>query len=126
MVERESVKTNFSLLGGLGLALLGTTCCALPILLVTLGMGSAVASLVSALPWLATLSEYKAFTFSATALILAYCFLRLRQVDYCELADQRRLKWQRALLLTSTGIFLVSVFAAYALLPLTLWWDNSL
>ena len=126
MVDRESVKTNFSLLGGLGLALLGTTCCALPILLVTLGMGSAVASLVSALPWLATLSEYKAFTFSATALILAYCFLRLRQVDYCELADQRRLKWQRALLLTSTGIFLVSVFAAYALLPLTLWWDNSL
>ena len=125
MVDREYVKTNSSLLGGLGLALLGTTCCALPILLVSIGMGSVVASLVSALPWLATLSEYKEFTFSATALILVYCFFRLRRVVYCELADQRRLKWQRGLLLTSTCLFMVSVFAAYALLPLTLWWENA-
>jgi len=52
----ENIKTNSSLLGGFGLALLGTTCCALPIALVSLGMGGAVASMMSAVPMLAWLS----------------------------------------------------------------------
>ena len=39
MINRDKLATNASLLGGLGLALIGTTC-ALPILLVTLGMGA--------------------------------------------------------------------------------------
>lgn len=120
------MKTNTSLLGGFGLALVGTTCCALPILLVTLGMGSAVASLVSTLPWLVTLSKYKAVTFTITALILAYSFLRLRNMDSCEIVDQRRLKRQRALLWASTVIVIVSVFTAYALLPFTLWLESTL
>lgn len=119
------MKTNTSLLGGFGLALVGTTCCALPILLVAMGMGIA-ASMVAAMPWLAALSKYKAITFSITAIILAYAFFRLRNVAYCELADQRRLKWQRALLWSSTGILVVSVFTAYALLPLTLWREGTL
>ncbi len=125
MISREEVKTNSSLYGGFGLVLLSTTCCALPIVLVTLGMGSTVASLISALPWLVVISEYKLVTFTITAVILGYCFLRLHQVDYCELVDQRRLQWQRVLLWTSTGLFVASVFAAYALLPVTLWWQGS-
>ena len=119
------MKTDSSLFGAIGLALVSTTCCALPIVLVTLGMGSAVASLVSTLPWVVVLSEYKFVTFITTAGILGYCFLRLHHVDYCELVDRRRLHWQRILLWTSTGLFLMSVFAAYALLPLTLWWEAS-
>lgn len=59
-MKRENLSTNTSLASGFGLALLGTTCCALPIVLVTLGMGSVVASVVSALPVLAWLSQYKA------------------------------------------------------------------
>ena len=59
MLNRDKLTTNASLLGGFGLALIGTTCCALPILLVALGMGSAVAAMVSALPWLVTVSQYK-------------------------------------------------------------------
>lgn len=124
-MDKEEIKISTSILSGFSFALVGTTCCTLPILLLTLGMGGAVASLVSTLPWLVTLSRYKAITFTVTMLVLAYGYLRLRNADYCEQAAQRRLKWQRALLWTSTGLFVVSVFMAYALLPLVLWWESS-
>ena len=93
----ENIKTNSSLLGGFGLTLLGTTCCALPVALVSLGMGGVVASMVSAVPMLAWLSKYKALTFSLTALVLAYGGWRLRgvsQSSQCSLEDGKRLKWQ--------------------------------
>jgi len=118
------MKTNASLFSGFGLAIVGTTCCALPITLVALGMGSAVASLVSAVPWIATLSEYKAITFSLTGVILAYCFWRLNRATTCEMNDKHRLRWQRVLLWSSTFIYCISIFAAYALLPLTLWFNS--
>ena len=119
--------TNTSLASGLGLALLGTTCCALPIILVTAGMGSVVASVVSMLPWLAWLSQYKAITFSITALVLTYSWWRLRrtgQSAQCVIEDGKRLKWQRRVLGISTAIFIAAVFAAYALLPITLWLES--
>ena len=71
-VEMTDGKTTTSLIGGAGLALLGSTCCALPIALVALGMGGAVASMMSVAPWLITLSEYKLVTFTATGLIVGY------------------------------------------------------
>lgn len=120
-MNMENVKTNVSLAGGLGLALLGTTCCALPIVLVALGMGSVMASLVSALPWLGPLSQYKGITFAATALVLAYSGWRLhraRRADHCSVNDGRRLKWQKRLFGISIVIFLIALFAAYALVPI--------
>ena len=121
----ERIKTNSSIASSAGLALLGTTCCALPIALVALGMGSTVASLVSALPWLATLSEYKAITFVLTALVLGYSWLQVRRVKACDIQDARRLKIQSLTLKISTGIFIIALFASYALLPITLWLGNS-
>lgn len=120
----ERVKTNTSLLSSFGLALIGTTCCALPIVLVTLGMGSMVASAVSVLPWMVWLSQYKAITFSVTALLLVYSGWRLRQINLsarCSIEDGKRLKWQKRLLSVSAVIFVTAVFAAYALLPIMLW-----
>ena len=124
-MDMENVKTNSSLLGGFGLALLGTTCCALPIALVSLGMGGVVASLVATLPWLAWLSQYKAITFFITALVLAYSWWRLHRTGHCDLTSARLLKWQRRILAANSLIFIVSVFAAYALLPIALWLDNA-
>jgi len=98
----------------------------LPITLVSLGMGSVVASLVSALPWLAWLSQYKAMTFSVTAAVLAYswwCLRRTNQTAQCSVQDGKRLKWQKRLLGVSTLIFVMGVFTAYTLLPITLWLD---
>lgn len=45
-------------------------CCALPILLVSIGMGAVVASLATNVPFLITLSQYKGWTFTITAFIL--------------------------------------------------------
>ena len=53
-------------------AVLGTLiCCALPILLVALGAGSVVASLVSAAPWLVALSRSKDWVFLVAGALLA-------------------------------------------------------
>ena len=114
---------RLSTLSALGLTLVGTTCCALPLTLVALGAGGAMASLASAAPWLAGLSAHKAWIFAATALCLGYAAYRLRQVEQCDVADARRLRWQQRVLGVSAGLFALSVFAAYALLPLTLWFE---
>ncbi len=45
-------------------------CCALPAMLVALGMGAVMAGLVSTLPWLTVLSEYKIYTFSIAIVLL--------------------------------------------------------
>lgn len=126
-MDMKNVKTNTSLAGGFGLALLGTTCCALPIVLVTLGMGSAVASVVSVLPVLAWLSHYKASTFSVTGVVLVYSWWRLRQTGQsgpCTIEDGKRLKWQKRVMGLNTAIFVAALFASYALLPITLWLEN--
>ena len=121
----RDAKTNTSVLSGLGLVLVGTTCCALPILLVTLGAGGAMASLVSTLPWLAPLSKYKAVVFGLTALALGYAWWRVHRVTQCDIADARQLRWQRRILWVSTGLLAVSVFAAYAALPIARWLDRT-
>jgi hypothetical protein len=45
-------------------------CCALPALLVTVGAGAALGSLVSAVPQLVWISEHKAWVFGAAGLML--------------------------------------------------------
>lgn len=115
--------TNATLIGALGLALLGTTCCALPALLVALGFGGAVVSMVSTFPWLKPLSQCKEITFLLTGLALGFCFWRLQGVRSCELNHQPSVTWQKPILWFSTTIFVASLFVAYALLPLTKWWE---
>jgi hypothetical protein len=97
------------------------TCCALPATLVALGAGGAVASLASAAPWLVWLSQYKAWTFGLTAGVLALSWWQASRADACDVADAARLRRQRRMLGGATGLLGVSVFAAYALLPLTSW-----
>ncbi|WP_199555879.1 hypothetical protein [Sandaracinobacteroides hominis] len=47
-------------------------CCALPALLVTLGLGASLAGLVSAAPWLVALSKYKIWLFAGSGLMLLF------------------------------------------------------
>jgi len=103
-------------------------CCALPILLVTLGMGATVAVWVSAAPWLVTLSHYKAWMFalSGTALLAAgfllyrpgrTCPTDARLARLCAVAD----RWNRRVLGLAGVLWIVGAFAAYLLLPLRRW-----
>jgi len=58
-------------------------CCALPILLITLGLGSVVAAVTSHYPLLITLSEYEGWMFGISAILLGLSvwFIWGRQVQ---------------------------------------------
>ena len=45
-------------------------CCALPALLVTLGMGAALAGFISVAPWITVFSKYKIFIFVGAGILL--------------------------------------------------------
>ncbi len=100
-------------------------CCALPILLVTLGLGAAVAAATSAVPFLITLSQHKGWIFAVSgALLAASGFLMYRPGRSCP-ADpvlgalcRRAERWNRHLFWASAVIWLIGFFAAYLALPL--------
>jgi mercuric ion transport protein len=126
--KASSPSAGTSVISAVSLTLLGTTCCALPIALVALGAGGAVASMASTLPWLVALSEYKLATFAFTAAALGYSWWQVRRLGdaaSCSISDARRLRVQNWILRGATGIFAFSLFAAYGLLALVMWFDNS-
>jgi mercuric ion transport protein len=102
---------------------LGTLiCCAIPILLVTLGMGAAVASMVSAAPWLVGLSMYKGWVFVVSGLMIALSVWAIyRPGRVCpadpELAAAcaRADKWNRRFTWFSAGLWAIGFFAAFLL-----------
>lgn len=105
-------------------------CCALPILLVTLGLGATVAAWVRAAPWLVTLSHYKGWMFVLSAAgLLGAAFLLYRPgrtcpadprlARLCALAD----RWNRRVLTLAGVLWVLGAFAAYLLLPLRQWLD---
>lgn len=114
----------FSLFGSLGTLL----CCALPSLLVLAGLGTTVASLLSALPWLVTLSHHKFLTFSASGLLISASFfntywlvprLRLRACspeNPASCASASRLS--RIILWLAAALYAAGFFAAFLLGPI--------
>lgn len=104
-------------------------CCALPSVLVLLGMGTAVASLLSAAPWLVSLSRHKVWTFSIAGVLIALSFLmtyviapRLQQGEVCDADDPTTCgevsKLSRAILWGSAVVWSCGFFVAYLLGPI--------
>ncbi|HSC47476.1 MAG TPA: hypothetical protein VLG68_05275 [Gammaproteobacteria bacterium] len=100
-------------------------CCALPLLLVSLGLGAGVVYLTNALPWLVVLSHYKVWTFIISGLfLLLTAWVIYRPGRSCpadpELARlcMKSDRWNRVVLWLTVGIYGVGVFAAYLWLPL--------
>ncbi|MBL4888865.1 MAG: hypothetical protein JKX97_02450 [Candidatus Lindowbacteria bacterium] len=120
----SDIRTNTSVVSSVSMAVIGTTCCALPLVLIALGMGGAMASLVSSVPWLIELSTYKEITFTLTAMVLGYSWWQIRRVTQCDVVDAKRLKWQRYAMWFATGMFVFSVFAAYATVPISTWLEK--
>ena len=126
----ENNLTGQSRLGWLALfASTGTlVCCALPILLVTLGFGSVVAALTFRYPLLVTLSEYEGWMFglSAILLLLTAWFICGRQT-HCpaEPALAARCVRTRSInqwvLLGAVIIWSIGFTARFLLLPLRNW-----
>jgi mercuric ion transport protein len=123
-VKHSAVLSYFSLFTSLSTLL----CCALPSLLVLFGLGASVASTLSFLPWLVTLSRHKQWTFAISGGLIALSFLNTYYIaprvraqecspdDPSACADASKVR--RILLWVSAGIYFVGFFVAYALGPI--------
>lgn len=122
--RRSAVLSYFSLFTSLSTLL----CCALPSLLVLFGLGASVASTLSFLPWLVTLSRHKQWTFSISGGLIALSFLNMYYIaprfraqecgpdDPSACADASKLS--TILLWVSAGIYLAGFFVSYVLGPI--------
>ena len=97
-------------------------CCAIPIVLVTLGLGATVASMASAAPWLITLSQYKGWMFAVSGVLIGLSYWAVHRpgrvcptdpelAAACESAD----RWNQRFLWVSGGMWCVGFVAAYGL-----------
>lgn len=104
-------------------------CCALPSVLVLLGLGTTVASFLSAAPWLVSLSRHKIWTFSIAGTLIAASFVmtyvvapRLREGEVCVADDPTTCgevsKLSRNILWGSALIWSGGFFVAYLLGPI--------
>ncbi|MGE0465283.1 MAG: hypothetical protein AB7P44_02410 [Steroidobacteraceae bacterium] len=103
-------------------------CCALPLLLVSVGLGASVAALTSAAPWLVALSAHKAWFFTASGLAIAggtfllyrpgrTCPSDPRLAALCARAD----RWNRIALAVAAAIWAIGFAVAYLWLPVRGW-----
>lgn len=85
-------------------------CCALPALLVTLGMGAVTAGLVSAAPWITVLSDNKKILFAMAGIMLsASAFMQWRgRFAPCPV-DPAKAKACKRLRKISVGILIFSI-----------------
>ena len=123
--RRAALLNYFSLFSSFGTLL----CCALPSVLVLLGMGTAVASLLSAAPWLVSLSRHKIWTFSIAGGLIAASFVmtyvvapRLRGGEACDADDPTTCgevsRLSKVVLWGSALIWCGGFFVAYLLAPI--------
>jgi len=104
-------------------------CCALPALLITLGMGMTLASLTISIPWFFSLSRYKAILFFAAGILLAmsfyFIFIRPKQIQSCEPgACETAGKYSKAMFWISLTIYFIGVSTAYLYVPLRLYFSE--
>lgn len=95
-------------------------CCALPIMLVSLGMGAVVAAMASNLPFLITLSAHKTWVFAGSCLLLFLGgWLLYRPGRACPLNPELAILcskahlWNRRLYWMSVAIWCIGFFFAY-------------
>lgn len=102
-------------------------CCALPTLLVTLGLGAAVATAVSSAPWLVALSEHKAWVFAIAGLAIGgnwVLVIRQRRRAACDVpadgsssACEVGGRFSRVVLWISTAVYAIGFTVAYVAFP---------
>ena len=122
------IKEDFVSIGSLFTSVSTLLCCALPSLLVALGMGAVVAGLASDLPWLIALSKYKGWTFLVAGTMIGFnfwLFYGRKREQTCEIdeygnetACDTAARWSKAILWFSFGLYVLGLFAAYLLLPI--------
>ena len=105
-------------------------CCALPIILVTVGLGAVSAALFSNFPFLADLARQKIWFFSGSFMLLAFAAWALYRpgrtcptdpvlAQKCTAAG----RWNKRLVWGSASIWVLGFAAAYLALPVLEWID---
>jgi mercuric ion transport protein len=105
-------------------------CCALPSVLVLLGMGATVASALSFAPFLVTLSHHKVWVFSISGTLIALSFIHMyaiapklrakelscdpRDPSACDTAS----RFSRVVLWLSAALYAIGFFVAFVLGPI--------
>ena len=116
---------------------LGTLlCCALPSLLVLFGLGATVATVLSEVPWLVSLSHHKHWVFIGAGLLITGNFVYVYAIapkiqmrnGACDPNDpaacQTASRFSRIVLWCSAALYLVGCFTAYILGPLLVRFDS--
>ena len=120
----SALLSYFSLFTSLGTLL----CCALPSLLVLSGLGASVASMLSAAPWLVSLSRHKPWTFGISGTLIAASFVSLYYVgprlrnraclpgspEACDATS----RFSKVLLWVSAIIYAMGLFVTFFLGPI--------
>ena len=114
-------------------ALVSTTtllCCALPIMLVSVGLGATLAALTAHFPILIALSEYQVWMFATSGGLVGVSAWLLWRPAACP-SDPllaavcvTTRKWGKRLLFTALSIWVVGFFFTYLALPLRIWLDG--
>jgi nitrate/nitrite transporter NarK len=103
-------------------------CCALPSLLVLLGLGTTVASFLTAMPFLVTMSRHKQWIFVIAGVLIALSFVYLYRIAprlqaaacpsdrpaACEVAS----RFSKVALWASAVLYAIGAFVAFALGPI--------
>lgn len=114
---RQTILPSLSLFTSTGTLI----CCALPALLVTLGMGASLAGFVGVFPWITAISQYKVAVFIIAGVMLSLSAIMQWRARYAPCpADARKAKACMSLrkiswgiLMFSIVIYLVGVFFAF-------------
>ena len=129
---RTGALSYLSLFSSLGTLL----CCALPSLLVLCGLGATVASVLSEVPWLVTMSHHKHWVFIVAGVLISGNFVYVYAIapklqmrsDACDPNDPAACdtanRFGRIVLWCSAALYLVGCFTAYILGPLLVRFDS--
>jgi mercuric ion transport protein len=128
---RSGVLSYLSLFTSLGTLL----CCALPSLLVLLGLGATVASALSEAPWLVAMSHHKNWVFAVAGVLISGNFVYIYAVapklqtrsGACDPGEpsacRTASRFGRIVLWCSAVVYLVGFFTAYLLGPILVRFD---
>ena len=110
---RQTVLPSLSLFTSLGTLL----CCALPALLVTLGMGATLVGIVDTVPWITAISEQKAIVFGVAGVLISLAaFMQWRArnapcpADHTQAKACSRLRRASWIILGSAAVVYVTGF----------------
>ena len=110
-------------------------CCALPAMLVALGLGAVMAGLVTSLPFLVTLTKYKEGTLLFAAAIIGVNFWLVYgragtnatctiPENSAETACETASKWSKIVLWISFAFLFIGAVMTYLALPLLRWLES--